>query len=469
MMNNAFGLQKASKQMVALMLPIVGSRFANALNLFIAMLLIARLGRAQLAAGALVTSISTLLFIIVWSVLFSVGVVVGREYGAKKDAELGMILRSSFLLGAITGLPVIILMLNIAPILRFFGQDPRLISLVQQYFNGLAWAVLPSAWSLACSQFVIALGRPRMALFWSILTPIFMLVPGYGLLFGKFGLPKVGMAGMAYANVFMAWAIFIFAIVYLAKPCFKKYRIFTLVNPINTMYLNRLFKIGYPISVQFGAELAAFSLLTIFIGWIGRPSLAAWQVVIQLNMLVIMIPYGIAQASGILIGQSIGCGHESRARVLGYAGLLLGGMFMCLVLVVYLFLPRMLVHFYLGATGGETSHIMHVAILLLAVGAFSQLFDGIRNIITGALRGFHDTKVPMYYSIVAIWIFGIPISYFLGFILGWGAVGISCGFLSGVFILTIILFRRFHEMSATSAREECKYIATKLCRGNERE
>jgi len=79
--------------------PMIVSRLTSSINMFIAMLLIARLGQAQMAAGVLVTSISTMLFVIVWSLLFSVGVLVSRKYGTGEKENLGVILRSSWLFG----------------------------------------------------------------------------------------------------------------------------------------------------------------------------------------------------------------------------------------------------------------------------------------------------------------------------------------------------------------------------------
>jgi MATE family multidrug resistance protein len=440
-------LLSASKKTARLAIPIVGSQLVNAINLFIAMLLIAQLGHAQLAAGALVSSLSITLSVIAWSMLFSVGVVIGYAFGAEKNNELGLILRSGLLLGTLIGIPVIFIMWHIGPILRFLHQQEQLIILTQKYFHGLVWGILPSIWIVCCSQFVIAIEKAKIVLVLSILSLIFMLIPGYGLLFGVFGLPKIGMAGMAYANAFMSWAIFILIVTYLLQNQFNKYKIFSFNKIFSWTYLKKLFTVGYPISIQFGAELAAFSLSTIFCGWISQASLAAWQIMIQLNMIIIMVPYGLAQASAILVGQALGKNDKPATRPLGHAGLLLGTVFMFTIALVYLSVPKLLISLYLNVHQSAYFNTVHIAVLLLAVAAFSQFFDGIRNISTGILRGFHDTKVPMLVGIMATWIIGIPISYLLAFVFHWGTVGVSMGFMFGVSIGAVILLRRFHKKS----------------------
>jgi len=442
-------LFSASKKTAKLAIPIVGSRLVNAINLFIAMLLIAQLGHAQLAAGALVSSLSITLSVIAWSMLFSVGVVVGYTFGSGKNKELGLILRSGLLLGTLISIPVIFTMWHIGPILRLFHQQEQLVILTQKYFHGLVWGILPSIWIVCCSQFVIAIEKARVVLILSILSLILMLIPGYGLLFGVFGLPKIGMAGMAYANAFMSWTIFILIVIYLLQNQFNKYKIFSFSKIFSWTYLKKLFTVGYPISIQYGAELTAFSLSTIFCGWISQASLAAWQIMIQLNMIIIMVPYGLAQASAVLVGQALGRNNRQAIRPLGYAGLLLGTVFMFTIALVYLFVPKLLISLYLNIHQSAYLATVHTAVLLLAVAAFSQFFDGIRNISTGVLRGFHDTKVPMLVGIMATWVIGIPVSYTLAFIFHWGAVGVSMGFMFGVSIGAVILLRRFHKKSVS--------------------
>lgn len=276
----------AGRQTIRLATPIVGARIVVMINNFIAMLLIAQLGHAQLAAGALVTSIYIMLMVTGMALLYAVGIITSHLFGAKKNSEIGNTFRSGLILATLVTIPIIIIMWNITPILRLFGQQEILITLTQQYFHGLAFGILPLMLNVSCSQFVVAVNRPRIILIINALRPIFMLLPGYALLFGKFGLPKIGMAGMAYASAFMSWMILILLIIYLLwQPQFKSYKLFAFTKKSNFHYIKQLFQIGWPISVQFGAELACFVAYTIFMGWIGMQALAAAQIIMQLNMM----------------------------------------------------------------------------------------------------------------------------------------------------------------------------------------
>jgi MATE family multidrug resistance protein len=79
--------------------------------------------------------------------------------------------------------------------------------------------------------------------------------------------------------------------------------------------------------------------------------------------------------------------------------------------------------------------------------AFSQLLDGLRNILIGILRGLLDTRVPMYISLLTIWLIGMPLSYMLAFSLKLGAVGFVIGGMIGMLGCASIMMYRWHTLS----------------------
>ncbi|MGD9109029.1 MAG: MATE family efflux transporter [Gammaproteobacteria bacterium] len=436
----------AYKKILGFTLPIVGQRLVIATNGFVGMLMIARLGHAQMAAGALVTSVYTTLFVIATSIVYSMGVIGGQLYGAKKYVELGEILRQSWLLAIIIAVPLVLVMWNISPVLLLFKQDKHLVLLTQSYFHVLSWGVLPLMILFACSQFMVGVAKPTVSLCLSIASIVVTLIPAYGLVFGKLGLPEMGMTGVALAITMKNYIICIVALIYLmfSKYC-KKFQIFNFVAGQGFYYLKRLLQVGIPISIQFAAELSAFCMGTFMMGWLGQTALAARQIVLQLNIVAVMVPFGISQASGVLVGHAVGRDQFQQTRLLSYASISVGLFCALLIGAAYLIIPKVLIGFYIDVHQLANAKLVHIAILLMAVGAFSQFFDASRNIATGALRGFHDTKVPMWIGILATWIISLPIGYFCAFTLNWGPVGLSCGFMIGFFVGAVLIVKRLHE------------------------
>lgn len=442
----------AYKKIIGFSLPMVGQRLVIATNGFVGMLMIARLGHAQMAAGALVTSVYTMLFVIATSIIYSIGVIGGQLYGAKKYLELGKILRQAWLLGVVIGVMLTLSLWYISPILLLFKQDKHLVLLTQNYFHVLAWGALPLMILFTSSQFMVSVSKPTVSLFLSVMSIVVTLIPAYGLVFGKLGLPAVGMTGVALAITMKNYIICGVALIYLifSKYC-KKFEIFKFVSDQGFYYFKRLLQVGVPISIQFAAELSAFCMGTFMMGWLGQTVLAAWQVVLQLNVMAVMVPFGISQASGVLVGHAVGEQQLQQTRVLSYAAISIGLFCALIISAAYLIIPKVLIGFYINVHQLVNAKLVHIAVLLMAIGAISQFFDAARNIATGALRGFHDTKVPMWVGILATWIISLPIGYFCAFILHWGPVGLSCGFMIGFFIGVVLIMKRLHEKTYVAA------------------
>lgn len=158
-----------------------------------------------------------------------------------------------------------------------------------------------------------------------------------------------------------------------------------------------------------------------------------------------MIPVGLSQTSGILVGQALGSNNKAFTLSISNANLLLGTFLMSLIACMYIFAPKLLISFYLNINNPANINTMHIAILLLAVTAISQIFDSIRNIVTGVLRGFKDTQIPMRVGILVTWIIGLPLSYLLAFTFHWGPVRISIAYALGFLVGAIILTQRFYR------------------------
>jgi len=436
----------ACKKLLKFSVPVVGQRLVVAINGFIGMMMIARLGHAQLAAGALITSVYITLLVIATSIVYSMGVIGGQIYGAKKYIELGKILRQGWLLAIIIAIPLTLVMWNISPVLLFFKQDRHLVLLTQNYFRVLSLGMLPLMLLSTTSQFFIAVSKPKISLYFSIGSIIITVIPAYGLVFGKLGLPAFGMLGVPLAITMKNYIICGAVLIYLlCNKRYKKFQIFKFFSSGNFYYFRRLLQIGLPISIQFAAELTAFCMGTFMMGWLGQTALAARQIVLQLNIIAVMVPFGISQASGVLVGQALGQENFQAIKSLGYATISIGLIFVMFIAAAYWIIPKNLISFYVNVRNPINAQLVHIAILLMAVGAFAQIFDAARNVATGTLRGLHDTKVPMWIGILATWIISLPVGYFCAFILHWGPVGLSCGYMVGFFVGAILIIKRLHH------------------------
>lgn len=433
----------AIKKTVLLAVPITSFRVVGTANAFFSMLLIATLGKTELAACALINTVQTTINVTGWSILFAVSTLAGYHLGKGSDIDIGRVFRQGIVASVILGIPMTIIYWYADQILYFFGEDKSLIEIVRPYFHVLAFNALPSMFYATFVQFITGVGKPKVAIYFAVLNLAFLLLPSYLLVYGKFGLPKLGMIGVAYSMIFVYVASTTIAIWYLfLNKSYRKFRIF--ICSFELEHLKKIFKIGFPISIQIASELSAFAFAVIIVGWIGQSSLAATQILNQLNMIMIMGPYGISLASNVLISQAFGKRDMKSIRMLGNAGILSGVVFTSIIALIYFIFPKNLIAIYsINLNDLSNAQIINIAILLFFIGGFSQIFDGIRNIIIGALRGLQDTIMPMWYGIIACWIIGVPLGYLLGIKLNYGAPGIIAAFLISWIVCTTLLIIRF--------------------------
>lgn len=431
--------------------PMIFTRLLSSMSGFIGMIMIAKLGSDALAAGALITSIYTTLMMVLWSFFFPVGSIIAKYFGQKNNLEIGKIVRQSIVLALLISIPVIFIFWVMSDVLIFFGQPLHIVIMVDEYFRAIILGIIPCAIVVVLNQFFNGIFRPHITTFTTMINVILTVFLSYGFLYGNFGLPNFSVAGLGYAISITYWINLFLLLGYLMiSSKFDSFELFKLIKKEDIKYFKTLFHIGWPISFQYGSELLSFTAITFLMGSFGRDVLAAQQVSLQCALVAVMFPFAISQASAVLVGHAYGEGSMIIAKKRGYLSLIVGMVLSFFVAIIFLYFSKFIISFYLNNEDQNNFNIISLATMLLAVGAVIQFFDSIRNILTGALRGFHDTHVPMVVGVVSCWVIGIPCAYLFSFVFNYGPVALRVGFLLGIIFGAINLFLRFHHFSKTN-------------------
>lgn len=432
------------RRILGLVLPMAWSRFIQMVGWFIGMLMIARLGKSELAASALINSTMVAILVIFMTLLFAVSVVTGRLYGQSKPKEVGALFQQGLLFSVSVGLIVTLIFFHLSHFLLWTGQSSALVIICKRFFDAFAFASVPFMLTVCMQQVCYGILKQRLVIIVNIICTLALIPVAYLLIYGGLGIRAMGVAGLGYAfliqNVLNV-TLLVVSFYWIAD--FKKYHLFSRHKHRGMQYIKQLYTVGWPMSVQFGGELVGFFVLTIFTGWLGTAQLAASQITQQIILLFLVPLFAVSEAAGILVSQSIGAKQFSQITREGNICVALGMIGVALFSILFFAMPTTLTHLYINVNDPANAHTVLLARWLFYVSSVMLMMDAMRNLYTGALRGFYDTQYPMWVGLIGLWIIAIPLAYLFGFTLHWGVVGIRIACIVGFTFGSIILVRRW--------------------------
>jgi MATE family multidrug resistance protein len=371
---------------------------------------------------------------------------VAQDLGRRRHAvrEPRRTIRQGLWVALALGLPAMLLLWNIAPLLHLLRQDPELIPGAEAYVHAAMWGFVPGLWFVVLRNFIASLERPRAGMVIMLIGVSFNAIAAYGLIFGRLGLPALGLwgAGLAAAlsNVFLFVSLLGFILI---DRQFRRFHVLGHLWRADWARFREIFRIGLPIGLTLVMEVGLFASAGFLMGLIGTAELAAHQIALQCASVTFMVPLGLAQAATVRVGLAAGAGQAEGVRRAGVTALLMGGLFMLAMATVMWMAPGAIVGLFIDADAPANAAVIRAAVLFLAIAALFQIFDGGQVIGAGALRGLKDTRWPMAFAAVAYWGVGMSLAVGLGFGVGWGGLGIWIGLAAALAVAALLMVARF--------------------------
>ncbi len=425
--------------------PMMIGQMIGAMYGFLGMLMLSHLGHNVLAATALLYSTYVMLFVILMSPLMSISVLVAHAFGQKNYEEIGNLVQQACLFSLLLSAMIMLGYWFVKPLLLAFGQNPQLIDIIVPYFHTSIYSIPPMLISMVFTQFIYGIQQQKIIIWiygFSILLTIGL---GDGLIYGHWGLPMLGVAGLGWATTISSW---ISLVLYLFIFIRKKFHIYHLFKPHmhdGWQHLKQVFHVGWPICLQTGSELLSFFMIAMMVGWLGERPLAAYQVVSQYAMLIIIPVFGLTQATSVLVGQALGAKNFHEVHSYVVANLLLALGYLTIVGIAFGFFPTQLASLYLDPHNPHNHTTLHIIRWLFLLIFTASVFDTLRDVLGGGLRGLFDTRWPMIISLIILWAIRIPLAYYIGISLQYGVLGIGNASILAMLIGAILIAWRWRK------------------------
>lgn len=432
------------RKTLSLSYPIVIGQLGIVLMGVADIVMIGKLDAVNLAAASLANSIFFLIAILGIGTLSAISPLVAKSKAEGHTNAVAILFRQGIWAAILMALAISTILFVLTLNLEWFGQTERVTELTRNYLHILNAGLLPMLIFTAVKQFSDGLGYTKPSAIITFFALVLNVFLNWALIYGKFGMPVLGLfgAGIATSISRLVMAILMFAFVKTA-PIYRN-SLHLKQHDHDSQWLIQIFKIGLPSGFQYFFEVGAFAFAAIMIGWMGELQMASHQVAINIASVTYMIATGLSAGGSIGVGDAYGRRNRIDIVRYGYAAMFLAIAFMGVCALVFSLIPQIIVSWY--TTQPE---VLSMAGNLLIIAAVFQLSDGIQCVGLGILRGLGDTQIPTLITIIAYWVIGIPLGYYLGFYTGLQQNGVWISLSVGLSFSAIFLSLRFKLLSRT--------------------
>lgn len=436
------------KALVRLAAPLAAAQAGNQLMGLVDVAVLGRLGARELAGSGLANAVFFAFSIMGMGMVMGVDPLIAQALGAGDRMRARRLLwQGVWLALGVAGLLTLILAIA-SQTLPLIGSKPELIEPAKIYLLVRMTSMVPFLLFFVARAYLQALGRTRPLIVAMVAANLFNIAADITLVFGGSvlpawagplrSIPALGVAGAALATV----GCTILQLTIVAWAVFDEPELAGVDHRPRTADITLAARVGWPVSLQMGAEVGIFALVAVLASRLGTTELAAHQTVIGLASFTFTVALGVAAAGSVRVGMGVGARNALATRVAGHAAFAGGVAFMAVSALAFAFFPRAIIRI---VTNQES--VIVAAIPLMVVAAVFQLSDGVQAVGAGVLRGAGDTKYAFYANVVGHWCVGLPIALLLGFKGGLGIAGLWWGLCAGLTVVAILLFVRFEKLS----------------------
>ncbi len=429
------------KELFRLGLPIIIGQIGVIFVSFADTIMVGQHGTDDLGAASFVNNMFNLAIIFATGFSYGLTPIVGKLFGSDKRREIGYTLKNALLANSAIALLLIVVMGALYLNIGNLGQPEELLGLMRPYYIVLLITMPFITLFNAFKQFADGITDTKTSM-WILLTGnVLNIIGNYVLIFGKCGLPELGLLGAGISTLFSRMAMLaIFIYIFFRSKRYTPYAQGFMHGKVTGREQKELFGIGMPVALQMGMETASFSLATIMVGWLGTNALAAHQIMCTVGQLGFMMYYGMAAAVAVKVSNYNGTGDYPNIRSSADAGFHL-----ILVMAVVASALIYLMRHSIGGIFTDSSEVSLLVAQLTVPFMLYQFGDGLQCNFSNALRGIADVKPVILYAFIAYFVISLPAGYIFGFVFGWGLPGVWMSFPFGLTSAGVMFYLRFRS------------------------
>ncbi len=408
----------------------------------------------DLAGVAIGANIMAPILLLSLGLIAGITTIVAQASGAKQYTLVISTVWQSAWIALFSSIITGVALLNIDPVIRFFDVNEAIRPVASGYLRAITYGVPAIYGYSVLRSYCDGLAFTGAAMVASMISLMVNASLNYILIYGKFGFTALGGIGCGWATTVSMWISFIIMLCYVTfSRNFRHIVLFSRVSGPNWPQIMEQLKLGLPVGLMLVTESIMFSIIALFLGVYGATVVAAHQIVLNVIFLALMVPVSVGLTMTIRVGFLLGAKQATTARISAMTGMMLSFIFSVVSGVGILSFTGSIVAVY---TTDAAVQSLAVDILLFAV--VFLLVDALQISSVGALRGYKDTKVPMFVVMTIFLGICLPLGYTLGMTSGagqsWKAQGFWVGLIIGLFFASVLMAIRLHLVSCRMMQKD---------------
>jgi putative MATE family efflux protein len=325
------------------------------------------------------------------------------------------------------------------PILQMMKLPNDLLREANDYLIIVGGFLFIQALIMTIGAVLKSYGFTRDTMYVTIGMNILNIIGNYIFIFGPFGLPVLGVKGVAISTT-VSRLIGLFAIIVLLRKRTKMSLSVSAFRSLPFFHLRDLLKIGVPSAGEHLAYNSAQMVITYFITWLGAEALTTRVYTQNIMMFVFLFGIAISQGTQILVGHFVGAGRYQEAYERCLKSLRSAIVISVLLAsVAYLFAEQLFSLFT------DNEQIITVGKSLLLWTILLEPGRSFNLVIISSLRAAGDVQFPVYMGILSMWGVGVTISYFFGIVMGLGLIGVWISFIVDEWLRGLLMLWRWRS------------------------
>jgi MATE family multidrug resistance protein len=369
-------------------------------------------------------------------------VLVARNFGSQNYSGCSKALNNSLIIGFTVGIIItVICSFTAYPVSHFFAADKTVGNYTAQFIFyrllGLPFFLL----SVSFRGFFFGIGKTKIFMYSGIMTNILNIIFNYCLIYGAFGIPRMGLAGAGLGSSIATCFDSMFYFVVILLPAYRhRYNVFRFFK-VDFKLIKSIYKISLPVSFQNIFILIGFLIFISITGFIGTQQQAASQAVISTLFISLLPCFGFGIAVQTLIGNSLGSKRYDLARIYGFETAKIATYYTLILGIIYILLPQ----FVLLIITTDKS-IIDTAKPALRIAGFSQIFYATGVVLANGLQAAGKTLFVMSSEILANLFVFVPLALILGVFLKLGLMWTWAALPVYILVYTAIIVIKFNFM-----------------------